>query len=85
MLHCKQKLIVKFMILFRVGSKMNNWKLYPGALMEIARVTRVEKGRACLLTQDKKCINKVSFVVISLILTLNFPKITLKIKSYIKV
>lgn len=58
------KIIAKFLILFRVGSKMNNWKLYPGALMEMARVTRVEKGRACLLTQDKKCINKVGFVVI---------------------
>ncbi|XP_062593310.1 tRNA (guanine(6)-N2)-methyltransferase THUMP3-like [Saccostrea cucullata] len=42
----------------RSGSKMNNWKLYPNTLMEMARVCRVEKGRACLLTQDKKCINK---------------------------
>ena len=38
---------------------MNNWKLYPGALMEMARVSRVERGRACLLTADKKCLNKV--------------------------
>lgn len=70
------KIMGKFLILFRVGSKMNNWKLYPGALMEMARVTRVEKGRACLLTQDKKCINKVGFVVISEVLTLNFRKKT---------
>ncbi|XP_061186507.1 tRNA (guanine(6)-N2)-methyltransferase THUMP3-like [Saccostrea echinata] len=42
----------------RSGSKMNNWKLYPNTLMEMARACRVERGRACLLTQDKKCINK---------------------------
>lgn len=39
----------KFLILFRVGFKMNNWKLYFGVLMEMVRVIRVEKGRVCLL------------------------------------
>lgn len=53
---------------------MNNWKLYLGVLMEMVRVIRVEKGRVCLLIQDKKCINKVGFVVILEVLIFNFRK-----------
>ncbi|CAD5124910.1 DgyrCDS13157 [Dimorphilus gyrociliatus] len=40
----------------RSGSKRNNWELYPKALTEMARVCKQESGRACLLTQDKKCM-----------------------------
>ena len=42
----------------RSGSKMNNWHLYPKALTEMARCCKKDTGRACLLTQDKKCITK---------------------------
>lgn len=43
-----------------MGHKVDNWKLYPGALLEMARVVKPETGRCCLLTEDKKCIIKVS-------------------------
>ena len=43
----------------RSGSKVNNWTLYPNALMEMARVVRPVTGRVCLLTQDKKCMIQV--------------------------
>lgn len=54
---------------------MNNWKLYPGALMEMARVSRVERGRACLLTADKKCLNKVELCYYALWKITLFEKI----------
>ena len=38
---------------------MRNWDLYPKALTEMARASRVGTGRACLLTHDKKCMIKV--------------------------
>lgn len=41
------------------GSKHENWKLYPKALQEMARVCSVGSGRAVLLTQDKKVMWKV--------------------------
>ena len=40
---------------------MNNWTLYPNALMEMARVVRPVTGRVCLLTQDKKCMIQVMY------------------------
>ncbi|XP_067684651.1 tRNA (guanine(6)-N2)-methyltransferase THUMP3-like [Haliotis asinina] len=43
----------------RMGSRFNNTKLYPEALTEMARVCRPGNGRACLLTQDKKCMIRV--------------------------
>ena len=43
-----------------MGHKVNNWTLYPGALFEMARVVR-PGGRCCLLTEDKKCMVKVSY------------------------
>lgn len=46
----------------RIGSKADNRVLYYKALLELARVTKVETGRAVLLTYDKKTISKVSFV-----------------------
>ena len=36
------------------GSKHENWTLYRAALKELARVCPPEKGRAVLLTQDKR-------------------------------
>ncbi|XP_052831874.1 tRNA (guanine(6)-N2)-methyltransferase THUMP3-like [Octopus bimaculoides] len=42
----------------RSGSKKNNWKLYPAVMYEMARVAKLNTGRACLLTQDKKCMFK---------------------------
>ncbi|XP_053376777.1 tRNA (guanine(6)-N2)-methyltransferase THUMP3-like [Mercenaria mercenaria] len=42
----------------RMGHKVNNWTLYPGALFEMARVVKPETGRCCLLTEDKKCMIK---------------------------
>ena len=42
----------------RSGSKHENWKLYPKALEEMARVCSVGSGRAVLLTQDKKVMWK---------------------------
>merc|ERR1712002_1381641 len=39
------------------GSKKNNWELYLKALQEMARVITVN-GKACLLTQDEKCMIK---------------------------
>lgn len=44
----------------RVGSRKDNWKLYPAVMQEMARVAKLNSGRACLLTQDKKCMFKVS-------------------------
>ncbi|KAK3102189.1 hypothetical protein FSP39_009469 [Pinctada imbricata] len=43
---------------FLMGSKQDNWKLYPGAMMDMARTCKVGSGRATILTQDKKCFNK---------------------------
>ncbi|XP_071082717.1 tRNA (guanine(6)-N(2))-methyltransferase THUMP3-like [Haliotis cracherodii] len=43
----------------RMGSRYNNLKLYPEALIEMARVCRPGSGRVCLLTQDKKCMIRV--------------------------
>ena len=48
---------------YRSGSKVQNWKLYPKVLGELARVCKQNTGRACLLTQDKKCILQVRFKV----------------------
>ena len=45
--------------IYRSGSKVRNWHLYPMILKELARVSQIGTGRACLLTQDKKCIIKV--------------------------
>ena len=45
---------------FRVGSRLDNWRLYRCALEEMARVVRPGTGRVCLLTQDKKCMIKVT-------------------------
>lgn len=42
----------------RVGSRKDNWKLYPAVMQEMARVAKLNSGRACLLTQDKKCMFK---------------------------
>ncbi|XP_039267978.1 tRNA (guanine(6)-N(2))-methyltransferase THUMP3-like [Styela clava] len=42
----------------RVGSKVDNRKLYPALLKELARVTICDSGRACLLTQDKRTIKR---------------------------
>lgn len=42
----------------RMGHKVDNWKLYPGALIDMARVVKPESGRCCLLTEDKKCMTK---------------------------
>ncbi|KAL9954096.1 hypothetical protein ACROYT_G041590 [Oculina patagonica] len=41
------------------GSKHENWKLYPKALEEMARVCRTGSGRAVLLTQDKRVMGQV--------------------------
>lgn len=41
------------------GSKHENWKLYPKALEEMARVCHVGSGRAVLLTQDKRVMGQV--------------------------
>ncbi|XP_055958431.1 uncharacterized protein LOC126828015 [Patella vulgata] len=38
---------------------MPNHKLYPMLLNELARVTRKETGRACFITEDKKCMVKI--------------------------
>ncbi|XP_052285877.1 tRNA (guanine(6)-N2)-methyltransferase THUMP3-like isoform X2 [Dreissena polymorpha] len=40
----------------RMGHKVENWRLYPGALLEMARVVQPESGRCCLLTEDQKCL-----------------------------
>jgi ubiquinone/menaquinone biosynthesis C-methylase UbiE len=53
--------IVNFIFCCRMGSKFENWTLYPNALQEMSRVTTPKTGRVCLLTQDKKCINKVRY------------------------
>ncbi|XP_052779120.1 tRNA (guanine(6)-N2)-methyltransferase THUMP3-like [Mya arenaria] len=42
----------------RMGHKVDNWRLYPGALLEMARVVSPNTGRCCLLTEDKKCMIK---------------------------
>nr|XP_061788728.1 tRNA (guanine(6)-N2)-methyltransferase THUMP3-like [Nerophis lumbriciformis] len=42
----------------RMGSRKNNWDLYPSCLREMARVCRPGSGKAVLLTQDKKCFSK---------------------------
>ena len=40
----------------RLGSKLDNHKLYPSMLAEMARVCKLKTGRACILTNDKKSI-----------------------------
>ncbi|XP_078065518.1 tRNA (guanine(6)-N(2))-methyltransferase THUMP3 isoform X2 [Mustelus asterias] len=42
----------------RMGSRRQNWDLYPACLKEMGRICRPETGRAALLTQDKKCFVK---------------------------
>uniref|UniRef100_A0A674CAC6 THUMP domain containing 3 n=1 Tax=Salmo trutta TaxID=8032 RepID=A0A674CAC6_SALTR len=42
----------------RMGSRKNNWDLYPPCLREMARVSRPGSGKAVILTQDKKCFQK---------------------------
>ncbi|XP_075966802.1 tRNA (guanine(6)-N(2))-methyltransferase THUMP3 isoform X1 [Anarhichas minor] len=42
----------------RMGSRKNNWDLYPSCLREMARVCTPGTGKAVLLTQDKKCFTK---------------------------
>ena len=42
---------------------MNNWQLYPRALHEFARTSRVNTGRACLLTYDHKCMLRVGLLL----------------------
>lgn len=49
-------------IYYRLGSKAENSTLYPRALYEMSRVAKRKTGRVCLLTQDKKGINKVLIV-----------------------
>ncbi|KAI8491215.1 THUMP domain-containing protein 3 [Branchiostoma belcheri] len=41
------------------GSKQGNWELYRRTVRDMARVCRFPTGRAVLLTEDKKCLNKV--------------------------
>ena len=43
-----------------MGSKKQNWELYKEGLIEMARVCKPGTGRAVLLTQDKKCLGRVS-------------------------
>ncbi|XP_052068135.1 tRNA (guanine(6)-N2)-methyltransferase THUMP3-like [Mytilus californianus] len=47
----------------RLGSKKENSSLYPKVLHEMSRVTKLKSGRVCLLTQDKKGINKAMQLV----------------------
>ncbi|XP_076047658.1 tRNA (guanine(6)-N(2))-methyltransferase THUMP3-like isoform X2 [Oratosquilla oratoria] len=42
----------------RIGSKMDNRVLYYKSLVEMARVTRIDTGRAVLLTQDRNSMIK---------------------------
>ncbi|CAH1779600.1 unnamed protein product [Owenia fusiformis] len=42
----------------RSGSKADNRKLYPDVLRELARVSKRSTGRACILTQDKRTIQR---------------------------
>lgn len=46
--------------IFRSGNKVDNWKLYPGALKELGRVCKPDTGRAVLLTHDTKVMAHVS-------------------------
>ena len=46
----------------RSGSVMRNWQLYPKTLGEMARCSKLGSGRACLLTQHKKCLTKVCII-----------------------
>ena len=43
----------------RMGSKIDNRVLYFKSLVELARITRRESGRAVLLTHDKNSMTKV--------------------------
>lgn len=47
----------------RSGSRMNNWQLYPRVLHELARTSRLDTGRACLLTHDHKCMLQALYAV----------------------
>ncbi|ESO91208.1 hypothetical protein LOTGIDRAFT_105490, partial [Lottia gigantea] len=47
----------------KFGNKMNNQKLYPLVLEELARVTRKKTGRACFITEDKRCMTKVILLI----------------------
>lgn len=40
----------------RSGTRMNNQQLYPRVLHELARTSRLDTGRACLLTHDHRCM-----------------------------
>ena len=47
--------------IFRSGHKVDNWKLYPAALVELGRVCKPRTGRAVLLTYDTKVMAHVSY------------------------
>lgn len=51
------------LFLSRSGSRWANRELYPRVLKELARVCRQNTGRACLLTQDKKCFVQVTHML----------------------
>ena len=48
---------------------MDNWKLYPAALVELGRVCKPRTGRAVLLTYDTKVMAHVSCIILWLITT----------------
>ena len=54
---------------YRVGKKVDNWKLYPNALIELGRICKPSTGRAVLLTHDTKAMAQVSWIVINIIMT----------------
>ena len=47
------------LLLKRSGSKSMNWKLYPQAVEEMARVGRRGTARMVLMTEDRNAITKV--------------------------
>lgn len=49
----------------RIGSRGDNRVLYYHSLVEMARITRTETGRAVLLTYDRNSMMKVSFVTVA--------------------
>ena len=51
-------------VFYRSGSRVRNWHLYPRILQELARTCKVETGRVCLLTHDRKCLAKVCLVIL---------------------
>lgn len=46
---------------YRMGSRKKNWDLYPSRVREMAQVSRPGSGKAVILTQDKKCFQKVMY------------------------